>query len=63
MYASTVASTLMLIAEVSVAMIVPVPKTRQQSTREVIGAIREFRKGKTLGDLTIRDLVEDGRRY
>jgi prevent-host-death family protein len=29
---------------------------------EAIKALRESRKGRTLGKLTIRDLIEDGRR-
>jgi prevent-host-death family protein len=43
-----------------------VPDSAQESgdVRRVIAAIREFRKGRRLGDdLTIRQLIEEGRRF
>ena len=46
---------------VPVAMLVPPPEARRRSVGEVIEEIREFRKGKTLGSLKIKDLVEEGR--
>lgn len=48
---------------VPVALLVPAPNTPHKSTREVIDALRQFRRGKTLGDITVRDLVEEGRRF
>ena len=48
---------------VPVAMLVPVPEARRRRTSEVIAELRAFRRGKTLGDGTIRELIEDGRRY
>lgn len=48
---------------VPVALLVPAPEARRQSTSDVITALREFRRGKTLGKITVRDLVEEGRRY
>ena len=48
---------------VPVAMLVPPPEARRRSVGEVIEEIKEFRKGKTLGGLKIKDLVEEGRRY
>jgi prevent-host-death family protein len=48
---------------VPVAMLVPAPEARRRRTSEVIAEIREFRRGKTLGGDTIRDLIEEGRRY
>jgi prevent-host-death family protein len=48
---------------VPVAVLVPPPEARRRSVGEVIEEIREFRKGKTLGGLKIKDLVEEGRRY
>jgi len=45
-----------------VARLVPVGG-RRRSVRETIEAIEEFRKGHTLGDLTIRELIEEGRRH
>ena len=48
---------------VPVAMLVPPPATRQMSTAEAIAALREFGRGRTLGGISIRELVEEGRRY
>ncbi len=48
---------------VPVAVLVPPPEARRRSVGEVIEEIKEFRKGKTLGGLKIKDLVEEGRRY
>lgn len=45
-----------------VARLVPVGG-RRRSVQETIEAIEEFRKGHTLGDLTIRELIEEGRRH
>ncbi len=48
---------------VPVAVLVPPPEKTRRSTSEVIEELREFRKGVRLGDdLTIRDLIEEGRR-
>jgi prevent-host-death family protein len=46
-----------------VAQLVPAPGAGHRSTGDVIKALREFRRGKSLGDLSVRDLVEEGRRY
>lgn len=49
---------------VPVAKLVPPDGKKRRSTEEVIRELREFRKGNFLGDdLTIRDLIEEGRRY
>ena len=45
-----------------VARLVPVVG-RRRSVREAIEAIEAFRQGHTLGDLTIRELIEEGRRH
>lgn len=45
-----------------VARLVPVGG-RRRSVREAIEAIEAFRQGHTLGDLTIRELIEEGRRH
>ncbi len=47
---------------VPVARLVPLEGKVQPDVREVIAALLEFQKGKTLGDVTIRELVEEGRR-
>ncbi len=36
---------------------------RRRSVRETIEAIEAFRQGHTLGGLTIRELIEEGRRH
>ena len=47
-----------------VAMLVPPPKAEQPDVEQVIERILEHRKGRTLGDdLTLRDLIEEGRRF
>jgi prevent-host-death family protein len=48
---------------VPVALLVPAPETRHKNVREVIQALREFRKGKSLGGVGIRELIEEGRRF
>lgn len=48
---------------VPVAMLVPPLGVRHTSTREVIDALKDFRRGNRLGDLTVRELIEEGRRY
>ncbi len=48
---------------VPVARLVPVGPERRRSTSEAIEELKELRKGVTLGEgLTIRQLVEEGRR-
>ena len=45
-----------------VACLVPYAGTRDvKKAREAIDAIREMRKGITLGDLKIKDLIDEGR--
>jgi prevent-host-death family protein len=48
---------------VPVAVLVPPSDAQRPDPGAVIAAIRELRKGMTLGDLSIRDLIEDGRRW
>ena len=45
-----------------IARVVPV-RGRQRSVKEAIAAIREFRKGHTLGDITAKELIEEGRKH
>jgi prevent-host-death family protein len=46
-----------------VARLVPEPTEEAADVRSVIAEIREFRKGRKLGDgVTIRDLIDEGRR-
>ncbi len=48
---------------VPVAWLMPPSEACGRSAREAIAALRAFRRGKTLGGLSVRDLIEDGRRY
>ncbi len=48
---------------VPVAVLVPPPGARLGSVGETIEEIKEFRKGKTLDGLKIKDLIKEGRRW
>jgi prevent-host-death family protein len=45
-----------------VAKLVPVSTENRERRREAIQRLMEFSKGQTLGDLTIRELRDQGRR-
>lgn len=47
---------------VPVAMVVPVFPQRKRSVKDTIEAIKHFRKDNTLGGLSIKDMIEEGRR-
>lgn len=44
-----------------IARVVPV-RGQQRSVKEAIAPVEAFRQGHTLGDITIKELVEEGRR-
>jgi len=46
---------------VPVAVLAPVEPASAQSPGEVIAALKAFREGRSLGDLSIRDLIAEGR--
>ena len=46
-----------------VAMLVPHGVDRPLDAEDLMRRMREFRKGHSLGGITIRELIEDGRRY
>ena len=48
---------------VPVAVLGPPPAQTKPDVAEVIRAIREFRKGRTLGGMSIREMIEEGRRF
>lgn len=45
-----------------VAKLAPVSASNRERRREAIQRLREFSKGQTLGDLTVRELRDEGRR-
>jgi prevent-host-death family protein len=48
----------------AVAMLVPAENEREPDVRATVKKMRELRKGVTLGpDLTIRQLIDEGRRF
>ncbi len=47
---------------VPVAMLVPASDARRHDVRETIEAMLEFRKGNRLDGLSIREMIEEGRR-
>lgn len=48
---------------VPIARIVPISNTGRERVRETIEEIRAFRRGRVLGDVTLRELIEEGRRF
>lgn len=46
-----------------VAKLVPVEDEIKADVRSVIEQMREFRKGRTLGGLSIREMIDEGRRF
>jgi prevent-host-death family protein len=47
---------------VPVAVLQPPDKTRAIDTKTVIAQLRAFREGQSLGGLSLRDMIEEGRR-
>ena len=48
---------------VPVAKLVPPDDGEKEDARNLVEGIRQLRKGATLGGITIRELIDDGRRY
>ena len=48
---------------VPVAKLVPMNEANRPSISDVIAEMREIRKGNTLDGISIRELIEEGRRY
>jgi prevent-host-death family protein len=48
---------------ISVAKLVPADFCARVDLKRVVGEIRELRKGASLGEITIRELIDEGRRY
>ncbi len=47
---------------VPIARLVPVEQERLRDVRTVIEELKKFRKGHTLGGLSVRDMINEGRR-
>ncbi len=48
---------------VPIAMLVPVEKKPLMDRRAAVEAMKEFRKGHSLNGISIRELIEEGRKY
>ncbi|PYV33225.1 MAG: type II toxin-antitoxin system prevent-host-death family antitoxin [Acidobacteria bacterium] len=48
---------------VPIAMLVPVEDRPKADIRSVIEELKKFRRGHKLGKLTIREMIEEGRKY
>lgn len=48
---------------VPVAMLVPPAHAPRMRTSDAIAALRQFRLGKTLGDSSVQELIDEGRRF
>ncbi len=46
---------------VPVAALVPIAGPRQQDAKAAVAAIKDFRQGRRLAGLSLRELIEDGR--
>lgn len=46
-----------------VAMLVPAEAVERPDPKQVIAEIKKLRRGRTLGGITIRELIAEGRRY
>lgn len=44
-----------------VAVLIPAGEASRPDRRQAIEAMKQFRKGRKLGDLSIRELIEEGR--
>lgn len=47
---------------VPIARLVPIEQERRRDVRAVIEELKKFRKGHTLGGLSVRDMINEGRR-
>jgi prevent-host-death family protein len=48
---------------VSVAKLVPAGSSKKSDVRTLIQEIRKFRKGHTLGGMSLREMIDEGRRF
>jgi len=45
-----------------VARLVPIAAPRKEDVTETVARLKAFRKGRKLGDVTLKELIEEGRR-
>ena len=48
---------------VPVAVLVPAPSAEKPDVRAAVEDMKRFRKGRSLGGLSIREMIEEGRRF
>ncbi len=48
---------------VPVAMLVPAPSAQKPDVRAAIEELKRFRKGRSLGGLSIKEMINEGRRF
>ena len=48
---------------VPIAMLIPAGQSERRQPKEIVDEIRQLRKGTRLGKLTVRELIERGRRF
>lgn len=48
---------------VPIAVLVPAPPAEKPDVRAAVDEMKRFRKGRSLGGLTIREMIEEGRRF
>ena len=48
---------------VPIARLVPAVEDPREGVAEAVEAMKRFRRGRKLGDLTIREMIDEGRRY
>lgn len=47
---------------VSVAMLVPAESSTKSDLRDIVRSLRNFRKSHSLGGMTLREMIDEGRR-
>jgi len=48
---------------VSIAVLMPAGSSKRRDARTLIQEIRKFRKGRTLGGMDLREMIDEGRRF
>lgn len=48
---------------ISVAVLIPAKSSKKAEVHLLIQKLRDFRKGRTLGKIKLKDMIEEGRKY